>query len=64
MKGSELCQRRMDNIGETMEKLGIEKERVCQLQLAIDEYDKVPDLIETFMRDTVMKLGPNPYKGY
>lgn len=63
MKGSELCKRRMDNIGETMEKLGIEAERVEQMQLSIDEYDKAPGMIEDFMKK-IFRLGPNPYKGY
>lgn len=63
VKGSELCNRRMDNIGETLGKLGIETERVQQLQIAIDEYDKVPELIDQFVED-IVKLGPNPFKGY
>ena len=63
VKGSELCNRRMDNIGETLGKLGIEAERVQQLQVAIDEYDKVPAMIDEFV-DEITKLGPNPFKGY
>ena len=53
----------MDNIGETLGKLGIETERVQQLQIAIDEYDKVPELIDQFVED-IVKLGPNPFKEY
>ena len=63
MKGSELCNRRMDNIAETLDRLGVEKERVQQYQLAIDEYDKIPSLIEEFM-DLMEEYGPNPYKGF
>lgn len=63
VKGSELCNRRMANIGETLGKLGIETERVRQLQIAIDEYDKVPEMIDQFV-DEITKLGPNPFKGY
>jgi quinone-modifying oxidoreductase subunit QmoB len=63
VKGSELCNRRMANIGETLGKLGIETERVQQLQVAIDEYDKVPGMIDDFV-DAITKLGPNPFKGY
>lgn len=63
VKGSELCNRRMDNIGETLGKLGIETERVQQLQVAIDEYNTVPELIDQFVED-IIKLGPNPFKGY
>ena len=63
VKGSDLCNRRMANIGETLGKLGIEVERVRQLQVAIDEYDQVPQMIDDFV-DEITKLGPNPFKGY
>jgi quinone-modifying oxidoreductase subunit QmoB len=63
VKGSDLCSRRMANIGETLGKLGIETERVQQMQVAIDEYDKVPGMIDEFV-DAITKLGPNPFKGY
>ncbi|NCC24397.1 MAG: hydrogenase iron-sulfur subunit [Deltaproteobacteria bacterium] len=63
VKGSELCNRRMDNIGETLGKLGIETERVQQMQIAIDEYDQLPEMIDEFV-DRITKLGPNPFKGY
>lgn len=63
VKGSELCNRRMANIGETLGKLGIETERVQQLQVAIDDYAIVPELIDKFVND-IIKLGPNPFKGY
>ncbi|MFP4071250.1 MAG: FAD-dependent oxidoreductase [Desulfovibrionales bacterium] len=63
VKGSELCSRRMNNVGETLERLGVEKERVVQDQVAIDEYDTVSEKIDKFM-DHLISLGPNPYKGY
>ncbi len=63
VKGSEICNRRKENIAETLNQLGIEPERVEQYEIAIDEYDKVPELIKEFM-DLVLKLGPNPFKGY
>jgi quinone-modifying oxidoreductase, subunit QmoB len=63
IKGSELCNRRMDNIGETLDRLGVEKERVAQKQVAIDEYDKIPAMIDEFIT-MITALGPNPYKGY
>ena len=53
----------MANIGETLGKLGIETERVQQLQVAIDEYNEVGELIDRFV-DEITKLGPNPFKGY
>ncbi|MGE4470208.1 MAG: hydrogenase iron-sulfur subunit [Desulfovibrio sp.] len=64
MKGSELCNRRKENIAESLNRLGVEPERVEQYEVAIDEYDKVPGMIEDFMTNVVAKFGPNPFKGY
>lgn len=63
VKGSELCNRRMENVADSLKRLGVEPERVVQSELAIDEYDKVSDLIDTFVNDMI-KIGPNPFKGY
>ncbi len=62
IKGSEICNRRKENIAETLNRLGVEPERVDQLEVAIDEYDKVPDLIDGFV-DRIVGMGPNPFKG-
>ncbi len=63
VKGSEICNRRKENIAETLERLGVEPDRVEQYQVAIDEYDKIPDMIDEFM-DMILEKGPNPFKGY
>jgi len=63
VKGSELCNRRKENIAETLERLGVEPDRVEQYEVAIDEYDTVPDLIGEFI-DSIIEKGPNPFKGY
>ena len=63
VKGSELCNRRMENIADSLNRLGVEPERVVQEQLAIDEYDRVPGLIDNFI-NYILKIGPNPFKGY
>jgi len=62
-KGSELASRRMDNVGETLKRLALEKERVKQIQLSIDEYDKIPDEIGKFM-EVMESVGFNPMKGF
>ena len=63
VKGSEICNRRKENIAETLDRLGIEPDRVAQYQVAIDEYDKVPTMVEEFMK-MIFEKGPNPFKGY
>jgi quinone-modifying oxidoreductase subunit QmoB len=62
-KGSELLSIRMDKIGEALLSLALEKERVQQVQIAIDEYDKIPGIISEFMA-TIEEVGPNPFKGF
>lgn len=63
VKGSEICNRRKENIAETLERLGVEPDRVEQYQIAIDEYDRVPDMIEEF-QNMILEKGPNPFKGF
>ncbi len=62
-KGSELLDIRMDKIGEALLSLALEKERVQQVQIAIDEYDKIPSIIGEFV-ETIQGVGPNPFKGF
>ncbi len=63
VKGSELAQIRMKKIGEALESLALENERVQQFEVAIDEYDKVPAMVKKFVEE-VEELGPNPFKGF
>ncbi len=63
VKGSELANRRMDNVAETLGKLRLEPVRVQQVQLAIDEYEKFPEVINKFM-ETIEGVGFNPMKGF
>lgn len=63
VKGSEICKRRKENIAETLNRLGVEPDRVEQYEVAIDEYDKLPVVIDSFM-NMIFEKGPNPFKGY
>lgn len=63
VKGSELASIRMEKIGDALEALALEKERVTQFDIAIDEYDKLPELINNFVK-MIVELGPNPFKGF
>ena len=63
VKGSELADVRMRKIGEALKSLALETERVTQFQIAIDEYHKLPQMIDEFA-DMIEGLGPNPFKGF
>ena len=63
VKGSELAEIRMKKIGDALSSLALEEERVAQFQVAIDEYDKVPQIIDDFAA-LVEEMGPNPFKGF
>ena len=63
VKGSELADIRMKKIGDALASLALEEERVTQFTVAIDEYDKLPKMINDFVEE-VEALGPNPFKGF
>ncbi len=60
--GSELANRRLENVKDTLNRLQLEPGRIELVQLAINEYDRIPQLINDFVART-RELGPNPYKG-
>lgn len=59
--GSELCNKRMENVQEKLKQLVLEPERVEFHTLSIDEYDKIPQILNDFA-DTIAGFDPNPYK--
>jgi quinone-modifying oxidoreductase subunit QmoB len=63
VRGSELAQRRLENVKETLQRLRLESERLQLTQLAINEADKLPALFNDFM-ERIREMGPNPYKGF
>ncbi|OGR08313.1 MAG: heterodisulfide reductase subunit A [Deltaproteobacteria bacterium RIFOXYD12_FULL_50_9] len=63
VKGSEIATKRMDNIGETLKTLGLEPERVAVREIAITDYNKIPEIVKDFV-DSIVALGPNPFKGF
>jgi len=63
VKGSELANYRFSKIGETLNRLQLEAERVQMMQVAINEYDKLPDMINEFV-EKVKEIGPNPFKEF
>lgn len=63
VKGSELAETRVKKIGDALSSLALEEERVAFKEIAIDEYDKLPEIINSFVEE-VEDLGPNPFKGF
>ncbi|NTW87589.1 MAG: hydrogenase iron-sulfur subunit [Desulfobulbaceae bacterium] len=63
VKGSEIANKRMENIGDTLKTLGLEPERCAANQVAITDYDKIPQIINEFV-DQIVEMGPNPFKGF
>ena len=59
----QLAEIRVKKIGEALSSLALEPERVAQFQVAIDEYDKVPQMLKEFVGN-IESLGPNPFKGF
>jgi len=62
-KGSELAQKRLENVKETLQRLQLEPERLQLTQLAINEWEKLPEIFNSFA-ERIRELGPNPYKGF
>ncbi len=63
VKGSELANTRFSKVGETLNKLQLEADRVKMLQVGIDEYHKLPDMINEFAA-RVKEIGHNPFKEF
>lgn len=63
VKGSEIAEKRMENIGDTLSTLGLESERCATEQVAITDYDKIPQIINDFVEE-IVEMGPNPFKGF
>ena len=63
VKGSELADRRMVNIAESMNSLGIEPERVKVQQVAISDFNEVTTVLQDFVEE-IIEMGPNPFKGF
>ncbi|MFH1049556.1 MAG: hydrogenase iron-sulfur subunit [bacterium] len=61
IKGSELANTRMENVQEKLKQLVLEPERVELHMLSLDEYDKLPEIMNKFAK-TIEDIGPNPYK--
>lgn len=63
VKGSQMANERLGKVQETLDRLMLESERVEQVQLAINEWEKLPGIIEEFVKK-IDDIGENPYKGF
>jgi quinone-modifying oxidoreductase subunit QmoB len=63
VKGSQVASERLSKVQETLGRLMLESERVQQIQLAINEWDTLPKIMEDFS-ELLKGFGPNPYKGF
>jgi quinone-modifying oxidoreductase subunit QmoB len=63
IKGSELANTRLTNVQETLERLALEAERIKIIELAHNEFDRVPQLLDEFAEE-LDDMGPNPLKGF
>ncbi len=63
VRGSELANTRLGNVGETLQRLSLEPERIKVVELSHDEFGRVPGVLDEFAAE-LDKMGPNPLKGF
>jgi quinone-modifying oxidoreductase subunit QmoB len=61
VKGSLVAQERMGKVGDTLESLSLEKERVQTHEISITDIHKVPQIIND-MAETIEQIGMSPFK--
>ncbi|MDA8172897.1 MAG: FAD-dependent oxidoreductase [Nitrospiraceae bacterium] len=64
IKGSELANYRFSKVQETLDRLQLEADRCKMVQVGIDDYSRLPEIIDDFVKNIEDKLGPNPFKGF
>ncbi|OGQ90780.1 MAG: hypothetical protein A2289_02745 [Deltaproteobacteria bacterium RIFOXYA12_FULL_58_15] len=63
IRGSELCNTRMTNVQETLQRLSLEPERVQIHEIGRNDFEKIPEIFESFA-STIDDVGANPFKGF
>jgi quinone-modifying oxidoreductase subunit QmoB len=63
VRGSELANTRLTNVGETLQRLALEPERLKIVELAHDEFERIPSILDEFASE-LEDLGANPLKGF
>ena len=62
IQGSDLTETRAVNFQETLESMMLEPERIKTEFIEINEYNRIPEIIEEYM-EIIEEIGPNPFKG-
>ncbi|MEG6616405.1 hydrogenase iron-sulfur subunit [Peptococcaceae bacterium 1198_IL3148] len=63
IKGSELAEIRLSKVSETLDRLGLESERVRAVEVNIMDYMEIPKMLDQFAED-LEEFGPNPMKDF
>ena len=63
VRGSELANTRLENVGETLQRLALEPERLKVVQLAHDEFERIPEILDEFASE-LEDIGASPLKGF
>ena len=63
VRGSELAATRLENVGETLQRLALEPERIKFVELSHVEFGRVPQILDEFAEE-LEEMGPNPLKGF
>jgi quinone-modifying oxidoreductase subunit QmoB len=63
VRGSQLAAYRLENVQETLDRLVLESERIRIVELAHDEWDRIPTVLDEFA-EAIEEIGANPYKGF
>jgi len=63
IRGSELAEKRLENVKETLDRLALEPERIKVLEVARDDFARIPELFDEFAEE-IDEMGPNPMKGF
>jgi quinone-modifying oxidoreductase subunit QmoB len=61
VRGSAMAAERMSKVGDTLQSLNLEPERVAVYEVAITDINRAPQLIND-MAETVEKIGMSPLK--
>jgi len=63
MHGSELANTRLGNVGETLQRLALEPERVKVVELSHEEFHRISTVLDEYAAE-LEEMGPNPLKGF